>query len=161
MFFSFVGLVLAVAWAGAQLYQRIVAANRRRQLRPALIVAAVLILSGVRYGVRQRNAVWHDEESLWRDDAIKSPHNGRGLMIYGLTQMNKGNYPVALDYFERALQYTPNYSTLEINLGVVNGAMADRGDATRQLRPNGIFCAPSRSIHRDRPMSLCTLAHCP
>ena len=52
-------------------------------------------------------------------------------MIYGLTQMNKGDYPVALDYFERALQYTPNYPTLEINLGVVNAAMADQGDASR------------------------------
>jgi tetratricopeptide (TPR) repeat protein len=131
MFFSFVGLILAVVWAGAQLYVRTVPEARRAQLRPALIVAALLILCGYAYGVRQRNAVWHDEESLWRDDVIKSPHNGRGLMIYGLTQMNKGYYPVALDYFERALLYTPNYATLEINLGVVNGALADQGDAAR------------------------------
>ena len=131
MFFSFVGLVLAVVWAAAQLYERFVPEARRAQLRPALLVAALLILSGYAYGVRQRNAVWHDEESLWRDDVIKSPHNGRGLMIYGLTQMNKGNYPAALDYFNRALLYTPNYPTLEINLGVVNGVMADQGDAAR------------------------------
>jgi tetratricopeptide (TPR) repeat protein len=91
----------------------------------------VLLLCAYAHGVRQRTAVWHDEESLWHDDVLKSPHNGRGLMIYGLTQMNKGDYPVALDYFERALQYTPNYPTLEINLGVVNAAMADQGDASR------------------------------
>lgn len=131
MFFSFVGLILAAVWAAAQLYERIAPNDRRAQLRPVLIVAAVLILCAYAYGVRQRNAVWHDEESLWHDDVLKSPHNGRGLMIYGLTQMGKGNYPVALDYFERALQYTPNYPTLEINLGVVNGAMADQGDASR------------------------------
>jgi len=139
MFFSFVGLILAVVWTGAQLYQRIPADERRARLRPALIVAAVLILCGYAYGVRQRNTIWHDEESLWHDDVIKSPHNGRGLMIYGLTQMNKGNYPVALDFFERALQYTPNYSTLEINLGVVNGAMADQGDATRTAQAEAHF----------------------
>jgi tetratricopeptide (TPR) repeat protein len=131
MFFSFVGLVLAVVWAGAQLYERFVPEARRARLRPALLVAALLILSGYAYGVRQRNAVWHDEESLWHDDVVESPHNGRGLMIYGLTQMNKGNFPAALDYFNRALLYTPNYATLEINLGVVNGAMADQGDASR------------------------------
>jgi uncharacterized protein (TIGR02996 family) len=139
MFFSFAGLILAVVWAGAQLYVLIVPEDRRAQLRPALIVAAVLILCGYAYGVRQRNTIWHDEESLWHDDVIKSPHNGRGLMIYGLTQMNKGNYPVALDYFERALQYTPNYAALEINLGVVNGAMADRGDATRTAQAEAHF----------------------
>jgi tetratricopeptide (TPR) repeat protein len=139
MFFSFVGLILAVVWAGAQLYERFVPEARRAQLRPALIVALVLLLSGYAYGVRQRNAVWHDEESLWHDDVIKSPHNGRGLMIYGLTQMSKGNYPLALDYFERALTYTPNYPTLEINLGVVNGAMADLGDATRTAEAEGHF----------------------
>lgn len=139
MFFSFAGLILAVVWAGAQLYVHIVPENRRARLRPILIVAAVLILCGYAYGVRQRNTIWHDEESLWHDDVIKSPHNGRGLMIYGLTQMNKGNYPVALDYFERALQYTPNYAALEINLGVVNGAMADRGDATRTAQAEAHF----------------------
>jgi tetratricopeptide (TPR) repeat protein len=75
--------------------------------------------------------VWHDDESLWLDDVRKSPHNGRGLMNYGLTQMAKGAYPRALDYFTRALAYSPNYSTLEINLGVVNGAMADAGERAR------------------------------
>ena len=139
MFFSFVGLVLAVVWAGAQLYQRFVPETRRAQLHPALLVAGLLILCGYAYGVHQRNAVWHSEESLWRDDVIKSPHNGRGLMIYGLTQMNKGNFPVALDYFNRALLYTPNYPTLEINLGVVNGMMADQGDASRAAEAEGHF----------------------
>ena len=139
MFFSFVGLVLAVVWAGAQLYERFVPEARRARLRPALIVAALLILSGYAYGVRQRNAVWHNEESLWHDDVVKTPHNGRGLMIYGLTQMNRGIYPVALYYFERALLYTPNYATLEINLGVVNGAMADQGDASRSADAEGHF----------------------
>jgi uncharacterized protein (TIGR02996 family) len=139
MFFSFVGLILAVVWAGAKLYDCIAPQDRRAQLRPVLMVAAVLILSGYAYGVRQRNTVWHDDESLWRDDAIKSPHNGRGLMIYGTSLMAKGNYPVAHDYFERALMYTPNYATLEINLGVVNGAMADLGDASRTAQAEAHF----------------------
>jgi protein O-mannosyl-transferase len=131
MFFSFVGLMLAVVWAGRLLFERFVPAGMRTKVQPALVAVAFVFLAGYGYGVHQRNAVWRTEESLWRDDVEKSPHNGRGLMIYGLTQMNKGAYPVALDYFTRALDYTPNYATLEINLGVVNGAMADQGDAAR------------------------------
>jgi uncharacterized protein (TIGR02996 family) len=126
MFFSFAGLMLAAVWAGWLLLLRMTTAETRLRLRPLLLGAGFLLLSGYAYGVHVRNAVWHDEESLWRDDVAKSPQNGRGLMIYGLTQMNKGEYPVALDYFQRAQAYTPNYATLEVNLGVVNGVMADQ-----------------------------------
>jgi len=130
MFFSFVGLILAVVWGVWLLIEPFLTGEGRWKVRYATVAFAVLTVAIYGYGVRQRNAVWHDEESLWKDDALKSPHNGRGLMIYGLTQMNKGAYAVALDYFERALVYTPAYPTLEINLGVVNGNMADSGPAS-------------------------------
>ncbi len=90
MFFSFVGLVLAAVWSAWLVLQRCVPQQRRAQLRPVLAALAVVALCGYGYGAHRRNAVWHDEESLWRDDIEKSPHNGRGLMIYGLTQMNQG-----------------------------------------------------------------------
>ena len=54
-------------------------------------------------------------------------------MNYGLTQMEKGNYSVALEYFQRALIYTPNYATLEINLGIVNGVMNNAPEAERHF----------------------------
>ena len=128
MFFSFAGLVLAAVWAAWLLFEKAFPADKRAKLQPALVAALVLLLAAYGYGVHVRNAVWHDEESLWLDDVEKSPHNGRGLMNYGLTQMNKGAYPEALDYFTRALEFTPNYATLEINLGIVNGAMADQAN---------------------------------
>jgi tetratricopeptide (TPR) repeat protein len=131
MLFSFVGLILAAVWTAALLLRRFTTAQQRVRLRPVLVAFSMVVLAGYAWGTHQRNIVWHDEESLWLDDVVKSPHNGRGLMIYGLTQMSKGAYPVALDYFERALVYNPTYATLEINLGVVNGAMADGGDSAR------------------------------
>jgi len=130
MFFSFAGLILAVVWGAWLLIEPFLTVEGRSKAQYATVIFAVLTVGIYGYGVHRRNAVWHDEESLWKDDALKSPHNGRGLMIYGLTQMNKGAYAVALDYFEKALIYTPNYPTLEINLGVVNGNMADSGPAS-------------------------------
>jgi len=131
MFFSFVGLMPAAVWGARCLFERYPLWTRRPAVRTAVVLLAIFALSGYAYGVRVRNEVWHDESSLWRDDVVKSPHNGRGLMIYGLTQMSQGKYQSALDLFTRALQFTPNYSTLEINLGIVNGAMADQGEAFR------------------------------
>jgi tetratricopeptide (TPR) repeat protein len=78
--------------------------------------------------------VWRTEESLWHDVTLKSPGNGRGLMNYGLTQMGKGNYSVAKEYFERALALNPYYSVLHVNLGVLKGAMNQPVEAEKYFR---------------------------
>jgi tetratricopeptide (TPR) repeat protein len=134
MFFSFAGLILAVVWAAWLGLRRMLGKEMLLRARPVIVTGAVLLLVGYAWGVHVRNQAWRTEESLWLDDVQKSPRNGRGLMIYGLTQMNKGEYPVALDYFTRALEFTPNYPTLEINLGVVNGAMARKAEAERHFQ---------------------------
>ena len=87
MFFPFVGLILAVVWAAGWRSRRLRAerANRWRPASPWPLIVAMA------YGTWQRNIVWRTEESLWLDATIKSPDNGRGLMNYGVIQMNKGN----------------------------------------------------------------------
>jgi len=113
MFFAFVGLSISVVWTAGLLWRWFA-----MRIPQAVAVAGALVVLAVSgYGAHQRNRVWRDEASLWRDVTIKSPHNGRGLMNYGLTRMGRGSYPEALDYFTRALQYTPNYSTLETTWG--------------------------------------------
>ncbi len=134
MFFSFAGLAPAVVWTVWRLLHSSLSEYRLRRLQPALVGCMVVLLSGYAWGTHVRNRVWRTEESLWLDDVHKSPRNGRGLMIYGLTQMSKGLYPEALAYFMRALEFTPDYPTLEINLGVVNGAMARNAEAEAHFR---------------------------
>ncbi|HEY4354967.1 MAG TPA: tetratricopeptide repeat protein [Acidobacteriaceae bacterium] len=143
MFFSFAGLILAVVWAAALLLRRLLSAERIVQLRPALIALVVVMLGAYGWGTHLRNRVWGTDETLWLDDVQKSPHNGRGLMNYGLVLMAKGNYAEALDYFKRAFPLTPNYPSLEINMGIATGAMGHAGEAQTHferaiaLAPNG------------------------
>ena len=144
MFFSFPGLMLAVVWALHLGLEQLAAARAGAHTRlpwvpRAATAASVLALCGYAYGAHQRNRVWRDEGSLWADDVTKSPHNGRGLMNYGLTRMNAGDLPGALALFTRALQYTPNYPTLEVNLGVVNGLLADTGQPDRAAAAESHF----------------------
>jgi tetratricopeptide (TPR) repeat protein len=54
-------------------------------------------------------------------------------MNYGLTQMEKGDYVRALNYFMRAQQYSPDYYVLEINLGIANGALGHDEEAERHF----------------------------
>jgi tetratricopeptide (TPR) repeat protein len=133
MYLPFVGLVLAVVWAGYLAVEKAAAGKHRTFIWRGAWAAVILLLALYGYGAHLRNRVWRTDESLWLDDVLKCPHNGRGLMNYGLTQMSKGAYPAALDSFQRALVYTPNYKTLEINLGVVHGAMNHAAEAEQHF----------------------------
>jgi hypothetical protein len=130
MYFPFVGLTLSLVYAAALLCRPFLGLIRARIV---IAVMCGLILCVAARGTWRRNIVWRDEESLWFDVTLKSPKNGRGLMNYGLTQMEKGAYVRALDYFTRALQYSPDYYVLEINLGIANGALNNDAEAERHF----------------------------
>lgn len=141
MYFPFVGLVLAVTWGCALVVAGLSARADVTILRRSVALAAVAVLAAYGYGTHVRNETWRTEESLWRDVTQKSPHNGRGLMNYGLTQMRLGRDTVALEYFERASVFVPNYPALEINLGVANGDLRRGAEAERHFR-RAIALAP-------------------
>jgi tetratricopeptide (TPR) repeat protein len=143
MFFPFVGLALAVFWAlRVALFSRTARLSvPSGWLRAAALVFAV-VLAAESMGTYQRNNVWHSDESLWRDVTIKSPHNGRGLMNYGLVFLPRADYAQALSYFERALPFTPNYSTLEINLGIALGGLGRTAEAEQHFH-RAIELAPN------------------
>lgn len=48
--------------------------------------------------------------------------------------MNKGNLPLAGEYFERALSYTPDYSYLHVNIGILQAKLGQRAEAERHFR---------------------------
>jgi tetratricopeptide (TPR) repeat protein len=123
MFFAFIGLSLSVVtWIGLWLSKREKQIELSKSWQYGILVGAFLILGLNAFGVHQRNKVWATEESLWYDVTIKSPNNGRGLMNYGLSQMAKGNYVIAEDYFQKALVLLPSYNHIYTNLGIVMGA---------------------------------------
>jgi len=129
MFFPFVGLVIAVAWAG-----NLVLLRRPLRDRRWAATAGLVCLLPYALGTRARNNVWRTPESLWRDVIAKSPRSARGLMDYGLALMGKADFSTALAYFERAAVFAPDYSLLEINLGNVNGALNRDAEAERHFR---------------------------
>ena len=55
-------------------------------------------------------------------------------MNYGVIQMGRGNYPVADQYFERALQLTPRYAYLQVNIAILKAALGHPDEAERHFR---------------------------
>jgi protein O-mannosyl-transferase len=135
MFFPFVGLTLNVCWyLGLLVIKHEKSIREKVIVRMSILLIAMTVLGGHAYGTYQRNKVWHTDESLWYDVTVKSPLNGRGMMNYGLSQMEKGNYQTALEYFERALTLTPYYSYLHVNMGILKGAMNQPAEAEKYFK---------------------------
>lgn len=140
LFFPLMGVAPAIVWS-AELIARRWSVTRRYVY--ATVAIAIVALA---WGTHVRNKSWRTEEALWRDVTEKSPRNGRGWMNYGLTQMEQGLYPQAKEAFDRAAQFTPSYGRLEINRGIVAGAMGDNGEAERHFL-RALTLNPDRNAH--------------
>lgn len=144
IFFPFVGLVLAFSYTIIYFfvikYEKKISQNN--DIKGVVIACAALIITVHAYGTYKRNIVWDNGESLWYDVTIKSPTNGRGLMNYGLTQMRKGDFDTALQYFEKGLIYNPYYSYLHINIGIIKGTLGNYAEA-EQYYKNAIAYDPN------------------
>jgi tetratricopeptide (TPR) repeat protein len=126
MFFPFVGLVIGVPWPLALwIYHH----APRRAFAACLAVLCAVQLTIFAAGTVGRNRVWRTEASLWRDVAIKSPKNPRGLVNYGGTLLASGDAGNAIRFFQRALTYSPHYALAEVNMGIACAQLHRNADA--------------------------------
>ena len=147
VFLPYVGLNFAVVWLLAS-WATGPATTGSRKRRIVFWSAASIVLMAHAVGTFQRNKVWRSDETLWKDVAAKSPTNGRGLMNYGIALMQRGSLVEARELFVRAQQFSPNYSYLEVNLGVVSDALGDE-DAAESHFQRGIALEPATpAVHR-------------
>jgi protein O-mannosyl-transferase len=143
VFFPYVGLGISVVWTIA-----LILIKYEKQIVESAIakwgipVLASLIIVGFAFWTRERNEVWKTEESLWYDVTIKSPGNGRGLMNYGVIKMGQGKYQEAEVYYEKAVELTPRYGTLQTNLGILKNALNKPIEAEMHFR-KGVEYDPS------------------
>jgi len=129
-FFPYIGLVLSLGWyIGLMFIKYRAKIHSHLVLKYGLPALAMVVILTHAYGTHQRNEVWSNSESLWYDATIKSPKNGRVMMNYGLSQMAKGDYDVALGYFTRAEELMPYWSTIHINMGILRQAMGHSEEA--------------------------------
>lgn len=135
LFFPFVGLMMAAVWSAGLFLFKYENLIKAKLVWPIVVIfICLIILIGNALGANYRNKIWKNEETLWFDVATKNPKHSRGLMNYGLTQMNKGDYLTAMSYFKTALKYAPNYPYLQINLGIVYSAVGRQKEAEAYFR---------------------------
>jgi tetratricopeptide (TPR) repeat protein len=120
MFFSFVGLALAVFWSlRLVLFHKTarLTSHRRWALGSVAALGLVLVASGA--ATRTRNRVWSTEKSLWSDATEKNPRNPRAWTNHGSALYRQGDYEAALSDWNRAYALDPAAPLHETNLILV------------------------------------------
>src|SRR3990170_1166389 len=96
-----------------------------------LVVVTVIPLSVAAY---QRNRVWKDRITLWRDVVGKSPFKARGHMNLAFAYYNQGRTDEAIEEYRTALRLRPNLASVHNNLGLVYYNQGRTDEAIEEYR---------------------------
>ena len=103
-----------------------------RYVKPTWIGIVSLCVVGTLFTMWtfERNRVWMDELSLYRDCVEKSPAKARPHNNFGAILLRRGRLPEAIDEFQTALRIKPDYADAHYNLG---NAMVKQGSLTKGI----------------------------
>ncbi len=95
---------------------------RTHLVRPSLVRVAAGALAVAAVGLMtltwQQVQVWKDDDSLWRYSLETEPNCTICRTNLGVLLYNGGYYPLARDYFQRAIELRPDRNKTEANLAV-------------------------------------------
>ncbi len=97
-----------------------------RSLIGTVLVVSLFLLTW------ERNRAYATPEAYYEDIAKKAP-SCRSFMNYGLIFLSRGDYPKALEYFNRALPDAPYWHSLQINLGLAYEGLHKLDEAKSHL----------------------------
>ncbi len=83
------------------------------------VVFSSVVLASYFWLTIDRNLVWHDEVTLWRDAAQKAPEKLRPHLNLGALYQVRGNYEEAQIEYEFVLKRVPKHDAALANLGSV------------------------------------------
>jgi hypothetical protein len=128
MVLPMVGVSLAAA---AMVWQ--MRALRARWLCGACVLAvgAMIAWSAV---TLQRERVWHDSLALWSDTAQKDSYAARPANGLGLAYFDAGDFPRAVQWWQRAVKLAPRWADSWANLAMGLDALGRPAEADRALR---------------------------
>jgi len=86
--------------------------------RFTMYALAVFLISTLAYLSIERNRVWTNSETLWRDSLRKAPDYWVPYLNLGLVKAQQGNIEQATDFYYKALQLNPSSVHIHNNLGV-------------------------------------------
>ena len=117
-YFPAIGLFAACSYIALRIWVKYgrIFGNVERTVRVGIVL---VIVTPLLFLTLNRNLVWQNEFSLWKDAVIKSPNKDRPHMNLGLAYFNAGRFDEAISEYMTALSINPNEAKVMNNLGLV------------------------------------------
>ncbi|MFQ5901933.1 MAG: tetratricopeptide repeat protein, partial [Thermodesulfobacteriota bacterium] len=119
-------------------------------LIPCLFFLTSVFTVSLSFTAYQRNLVWRDEYTLWKDTVDKSPNKARPRSDLGLAYAERGQWDQAIVEYKETLHIDPYYIEAHNNLG---NALAEQGKLdeailhyTEALRINPSFAKAHNNL---------------
>ena len=104
-------------------------ASRRVKARGSIAVALAVLLGVLSIATWQRNEVWRDPVTLWRDAATKAPLTWRAVVGWAQALRNEGDCEAAVPVYRRAIELQANDAGSRMNLGICHAMGKRYGEA--------------------------------
>ena len=128
-YIGFVGGVFTVLAYGVKILFKFNIFKKNSILTYYFIVFSFLaIFTVLIIGTQERNRVWANEESLWKDTLEKNPTSGRALNNLALVYLERGQYSQANEYLLSCEKFWDSYMYCPLNLGVSYFSMAKNAE---------------------------------
>ena len=108
-----IGLYLIIAWIVRDLT---VSWRHRRQILGA---AAFTVIAALMVCARKQTSYWRNSESLWNHTIACTAGNYVAYTNLGATIANRGRFPEAIEYFQKALEINPDSAETHNDWGKV------------------------------------------
>jgi tetratricopeptide (TPR) repeat protein len=116
LYLPMTGVLIAIITGLVTVIERLT--QRWTGVKKAASVVAGVIVIVLAFSTYERNKVWMDEETMWKDVVTKSPNKSRGHNNLGLVYQSRGRIKEAIPHYERAVALNPDYLLAYSNLGV-------------------------------------------
>jgi tetratricopeptide (TPR) repeat protein len=106
-----------------------------RYIRPQWIAVGFLCIVVVIFSAwtYERNSMWKDNVTIWKDCVDKSPQRARPHYNLGVALEHLGRHDEAANHFSKAVRLKPAYTQAHFNLGVVFKLQGKREKAIAHL----------------------------
>jgi tetratricopeptide (TPR) repeat protein len=143
-----IGLYVLVAWGVMEL------CGNWRHRRAVLGFAAMTILAALLAGAYIQTGYWKDSASLWTHALACTSENYLAHNNLGLALAGQGKPAEAIEHYERALQFMPDYAKAHNNLGVALAGQGRLTEATQQYERALQLKPDSAEVHNNLGIAL-------
>ncbi len=118
----------------------VILARRHIKLKWMKVCVLCAVVTVFSYWTHERNRVWGDDETLWRDCVLKSPEKARPRYNLGVVIGHQGRVEEAIEQYREAIRIKPDHEKANNNLGNALVNLGKRDEAVdyfnKALRKN-------------------------